>query len=1806
MEINHEPISADLIPGYQLQEKICESNQHILYRATREIDNMDVVVKTLLYKYPKKEDLASIRREYQILTKLGDEGIIRAYELVSYGQGSLGIVLEQFGISLNQFLEKFEKRITPLQTFFSIAIPLVKIVGRLHEKSIIHKDISPANILIEPATQALRLIDFSSSSELLREHQDISLSRQIEGSLPYMSPEQTGRMNRDIDYRTDYYSLGITFYEMITGQLPFAANDSLEWVHCHISRQPVPAIKINKTIPVILSDIIAKLLSKNAEDRYQSSRGLAEDLEKCRDETRKGFHDFSFVLAQKDVSHQFQIPQKLYGREKELEKLNLYFENASQGSVEFCLVSGYSGAGKSVLVNELGRSVVNKKGYLIHGKFEQFKQNISYVAFANAFRSLILQLLGEPAKNLERWREFLTKALGNNAQLIIDLIPELELVIGKQPPVQELTPAEAQNRFLMLLLNFVKVFASEEHPLVIFMDDLQWSDVPTLNLINRLVTAEDLSYLLIIGVYRDNAVDATHPLSLTLGEIQHKRVVENLHLNPLSPDAVNQIAMDSLLCEADHCRQLSEVIYKKTGGNPFFTIELLKNLYERAVIYFNPETGNWNWDIEMVKHAEDSDNVIDFLVAGQNRLSKATQQVLQLAACIGATFDLKTLSIIREKSMEQTAGDLNEALKANMIIPLSENYKFVGFDASQTTGPLSGTEGEDAEQLNPAYRFQHDRIQQAAYSMISPDKTQSLHLSIGRLILQHTSREGLDEVLMDVVGHLNKGRALIRDKTARRELVQLNLKAGIKAKQSSAYGSALNYLKTGYEMLAADAWQQDYSLIWELSKEIQHCSYLTGDRVQADQWTETMLKNAKTPIEKGLVLSARTRQYATIGKMRESLQAAREGLTFLGFEFVKDPTAENVAEEVRRVSENLKGRTIADLINMPILDEPKAKIASQLLMETFPAAFLSGSGEIFPYLVLKSVNIALCYGNSPETAFAYAAYGMLLCGLFDDPARGYEYGKLGVNIIEKFDDVALKSRIIYVYTMFIHHWSNHWSSMTPWFRKGIEAGYQSGDLLYLAYSAQDCIIWDPKLDLETASKEHRKLLKIVKECAYQDSYDSGTLFLQFQLNMQGLTKSRYSLTDDDFDENECLKGMFDRHFMTGIANYHIYKAEIYFLYNDPSGAHYHVMEQEKLMSSVMSLPQLVRFHIISFLVYASLIRSEYADNQEPLLQKMKERLARITRWSGQCPENFEHLRLLMEAELAGISAKVAEALSCYESSVNMAKRNGFIRDEAMANEMAARYLIHLNLPKAAEGYLQASQHLYYSCGAYRKVEHMNKSYPALADASVNMTYLHSQTDSIEKTLSGTSQLNSNALDMNSLFRASQMISGELVLEKLLKATLRILTENAGAQKGYLVELKEGQLVILAQNQDGNPESAIKGSLQHASGAPVLPVTLLNTALRMNEAIVLDNASKINSFSSDPYIIREKPLSLMCVPLPLHDQWKAAVYLENNLAHSVFTEDRVKVIKLLAGQAAISIANARIYEDQEKLLRAQERFVPIQFLRNLGHDDIAKVGLGECVTMEMSVLFSDIRDFTPLVELLSPGAVIELLNQYYSLMGIPISEAGGFIDSYAGDEIMALFAVPTQQAVGAGIKMSQVLREFNQKPVTKSQPALKMGIGMNTGPLVLGTMGGTDRMQCSVLGDTVNLASRIEQLTKLYGSQFLIGEQTYQALTNPDAFSIRLVDYVAVKGKATAVKLYEVLDAETDNRRAGKEATRPVLNSAMHAYFNRDFSAAHQLFTEAQARDGQDQVLSIFESRCRRYLENPPPPEWQGFEKLVNK
>jgi predicted ATPase/class 3 adenylate cyclase len=1788
-----------MIPGYEIGEVIHRSDSTAIYRAKRLGDGLPVIIKALAGEYPSVQHLAELRHEFQILRRLQHiESVIRVYALESYGNGNVAIVLEPFGQSLAQIIASERRRGLPLKRVLSVAIAIADALGRIHELDIVHKSVEPQNVLIDQDLDTIRLIDFKIASNLSIERHNVASSRQLEGALPYMSPEQTGRMNRDLDYRTDYYSLGVTLFELLTGELPFRADSILSWVHKHISKFPPSPSEFEPSIPEGVAAIVLKLMAKNAEDRYQSSFGLIEDLRRCERELTQTGSVAAFALGHRDFAHKFHIPQRLYCRDLERSALLARFEWVAAGSNELCMVSGHSGVGKSALVNEISSMLARSSGgYLLQGKFDQFQRGKPYSAVAAAFGSLIPQLLVESEERKQALRNELLAAVAPNAQLLIDLVPELELIIGSQTAVPELPPTEAQNRFQIAFLNFVRV-VSDPQPLVVFLDDLQFSDAPSLNLMRWLATAREIKHLLVIGAYRSNEVDVGHPLRLALNEIQQTRSIHYLPLAPLDLESVGQLVADTLHVDLASCETLSALLHDRSEGNPLFLIEILKTLEQSRAIAFAPDLGRWRWDMDAIWSTGLSDNVVDFLVAKLRTLPLATQKVLQLAACIGNSFDLRTLSIISEQSMDSAGEDLLPALQRSVIAPMSADYRFVG-----TAGSGESSGAADVEAFNPIYRFQHDRVQQAAYALIDANRKQEVHLSIGRLIQSHSGLQEREGRLIEIVGHLNNGRRLIENPDDRRDLARLNLAAGMQTQRSGAYEVALGHLRIGQDLLPPNAWESDYDLAIALATGYQQCAYLTTRYSEAESWIHELLARARTNLEKAEILSMRTRQYSTTGKMAESIQAAITGLSLLGMRVTANPNSAAIGREIAGVRRNLADRRIADLIDAPPMTDRTQILQVRLLMEIFAPAFLSASGNLFPFLVLKSVNISLCNGNCPESAFAYAAYGMLLCGSLDDPALGYEFGRLAVTMNDRFDDIALKSRIIYLFAMFIMHWSEHWSSMTPWFRRGIEAGYQSGDLLYLAYSAQDCVIWDPKLDLEAAALEHANLLSIVRDCAYQDSFDSGTLFLQMQRNFLGLTDSLYTMNDGVFDEQHCVDQMRLRGFMTGVSNYHIYKTEIFFFYGAYAEALAHARAQDQLMASVMSLPQLARFTVISFLTMAACLPGMDSTEQGQTRKRMREGLRRMSRWAEHCPLNFLHLGLLMQAEMARVGGRVEPALQLYDKSIDSARRHEFRRDEAMANELAARHLVAVTRRKSAEGYVRAAHSLYERWGARRKVAHLENEFPYLQRAQTRASGGRTATEWPPATKV---VVDSASLDMASIIKASQAISSEIVLDQLWTITMRIMLENAGGQRGCFVVRKDDQLVIEGLCEAGEENTSIARSVPFtgAEGANALPISIVYKVLHTNSPIVLHDAARAGEFAKDTYLQARAPRSVLCTPLAHHGKVEGAIYIENSLAAAAFTEDRIEVINLLAAQMAISIENAALYENQRRLIDAQRRFVPSQFLESLARRDLAHVSAGEHVLKEINVMFADLRDFTTLAERLNPRDTIELLNRFFQNMERPISKEGGFIGSFAGDEIMAFFDAAADFAVRAGIMMWRELDEFNRRSAAHGQPILHMGIGVNTGPVVLGTVGGPNRIQCSVVGDTVNLASRIEQLTKVYSGRFLISENTYKGLNNQDAYAIRRVDRVTVKGKIAAVNVYEVIDAETPERRAAKLATGELLELAMEKYFSGEFCAALPLFEQVRAEDCNDSLPALFAERCRRRPGDQPTQGWPGFEKPV--
>ncbi|MCA1993527.1 MAG: serine/threonine-protein kinase PknK, partial [Coleofasciculus sp. S288] len=1083
------------LAGYELGTLIHESANTLVYRGRRKSDNLAVVLKILKRDYPTPTELTQYQHEYEILRKLNLNGVIKAYGLQE-SQNTLVIILEDFsGESLENLM--VSRRVT-LPEFLSLAIKITNSLGFVHAANIIHKDINPSNIVYNSGTGQVKLIDFGISMVLSRENPAIKNPNVLEGTLPYMSPEQTGRMNRLLDYRTDFYSLGATFYKLLTHQLPFEVTDAMELVHCHIAIEPVPPAQVNNEIPKAVSNMVMKLLAKTAEERYQSAWGIKADLEKCLNQLQGAGTIDEFPLALHDFSDKFQIPQKLYGREQEIETLMAAFERvgvygcaAEHRRSELVLISGYAGIGKTSLVQVLYRPITRQRGYFIAGKFDQFQRNIPYSAVIKAFQELVRQLLTESESQLNEWREKLAAALEPNGQILIDVIPEVEWIMGKQPAAPGLPPAESQNRLMLVFQNFIQVFTKPEHPLVIFLDDLQWADVASLNLMKLLMTASDSQCLFLIGAYRDNEVNANHPLMLTLNDIQKSEVIVNhISLSTLNLLDINQLISDTLNCTLAKAQPLAELVLEKTNGNPFFINEFLKSLYLEKLLEFNPPQsatsrfttsshsislsngrteGNqegWWWDIEKIKARSITDNVIELLAHKIQKLQSETQQVLQLAAAIGNSFDLLNLAAVTQRSPSETADLLREGIIEGLV-SARDGYNAIRERSLQTSNVKLQHEASHSSSSPIAieYKFAHDRIQQAAYSLIPEADKPAIHRQIGQLLLQHTPLEQREQKIFSLVNQLNFGIKLITSQNERDELAQLNLMAGRKAKASAAYEPAFNYLLVGIKLLILpqsplakekrereSSWLHQYDLTLALYVEAAEAAYLSGDFEQMERFAQQVVQNARSLLDQVKVYKVKIEAYTGQNKLLEAVTTGVEVLARLGVKFPKKPNKLQIYLGWLRTKLALAGKPINALINLPLMTDPNKVAAMQILGSIATTTYLAAP-SLYPFVVFKQINLSVNYGNAIESACGYAAYGLFLCGIVGDIESGYQFGKLALRLLEQFDTPDLKAMTINVVYNFIMHWKESIRVTLNPLREAYRIGLETGDLEFAAYSA---------------------------------------------------------------------------------------------------------------------------------------------------------------------------------------------------------------------------------------------------------------------------------------------------------------------------------------------------------------------------------------------------------------------------------------------------------------------------------------------------------------------------------------------------------------------------------------------------------------------------------------------------------------------------------------------------------------------------------------------------------------------------------
>ncbi|MEH2369352.1 trifunctional serine/threonine-protein kinase/ATP-binding protein/sensor histidine kinase [Nostoc sp.] len=1494
------------IPGYRISEELYNGSRTVVYRGYQEAHSLPVAIKLLKNPYPDFNELLSFRNQYTITKNLNSPLIVQTYSLQAYQNGYV-LVMEDFGgISLKDWEVKVRGQ--SLQEFLEIAIALCNTLDILYRERIIHKDIKPANILINPETKQVKLIDFSIASLLPRETQTLVNPNVLEGTLAYISPEQTGRMNRGIDYRTDFYSLGVTFYELLTGVLPFESNDPMELVHSHIAKLP-PLLGNREEIPQVICDIVMKLMAKNAESRYQSALGLKFDLENCLHQLHASGTIKGFEIGLRDVCDRFIIPDKLYGRETEAETLLQAFERVSLGGTEMMLVAGFSGIGKTAVVNEVHKPIVRQRGYFIKGKFDQFQRNIPFSAFVQAFRDLMGQLLTESDVQLEQWKNQILETVGENGQVIIEVIPELEKIIGEQPPAVELSGTAAQNRFNLLFQKFTQVFTSAEHPLVMFLDDLQWADSASLKLMQLLMA--DTGHLFIIGAYRDNEVNPAHPLMLTLSEIQkNQAVINTITLTPLSQSQINQLVADTLKSTETLALPLSQLVYQKTKGNPFFATQFLKALHEENLIQFNLELGCWQCDLSKINQQALTDDVVEFMALQLEKLPLATQNILKLAACIGNQFELATLAIVSEHSEVETAANLWKALQEGLILPIGDVYKFYVGAESQAVTP--------EKSQNVTYKFLHDRVQQAAYSLIPDDQKQTTHYQIGQLLLQQISAQARVDRIFEIVNQLNHGTALITQQTQREELAQLNLIACRKAKSSTAYQAAREYTTVGLSLLSENTWQQQYEMtlaLYELAAEV---AMLNGNFEAMEQFIDLVIQQARSLPEKVNVYCIRIQSHISQSKLTSAIAIAQPILQQLGVTFPETPTPSDIQQEIQQIEELIGDREIADLVHLPEMTDAEKLGSLKIVNIIIPAAYLTGSA-LYPLLNSLSVKLSIQYGNTSTSALGYATYGNILCN-FLQIDTGSQFGSLALQIISKLDAKASKTDVLMILGIFIVHRKSHIKETLPLLQEGYTSALEFGNLVLAGYNGHTfCLnsFWSSQ-PLATLEQDICAYCHSLMQLNQLTTANYCRIYWQPVLNLLGLAEHTTFLSGKALEETEFLQQLQSAKDGYGLYIFHLYKLMLCFLFGEIEPAKNHAIEVRRYFMAGAGLVTEPVFYLYDSLLTLGQLNPQLDETSEAL-QGVIENQTKLQQWADHAPMNYQHKVDLVAAEKCRVLGQKAEAIEFYDKAIALAKANEYTQEEALANELAAKFYLDWGKERIAGDYMIAAYYAYARWGAKAKVADLEKRYPQLLAPILQQTRSTLSTHetlftlgNVTSTSSATSSSNvSVALDLATILKASHTISGEIELENLLSSLLKIVIESAGADKCVFMLLRDSHLLIKGSITTGSKPIVLQRI--PIEDSQDIPHRLIYKVKHDKQTAVIVDASADRTLANDPYIIRQQTKSILCSPILHQGKLIGILYLENNLATGAFTSDRVELLNLLCAQAAISLENARLYE-----------------------------------------------------------------------------------------------------------------------------------------------------------------------------------------------------------------------------------------------------------------------------------------------------
>ena len=1484
------------LEGFDLKDELYNGASTVIYRAIDIKNSRNVVVKVLKSEYPTPDEIKKFSYEYEIAKKLNVEGVIKNYEMIEY-KNTRAIIMEDCGgVSLDKMAGGNVGKKIGIKNFLILALKIVDILGKVHANKIIHKDIKPHNILINAGTGDIRLIDFSISSQLSKEQQELKAPEDLEGTLSYISPEQTGRMNRSVDYRTDFYSLGVTFYELITGKVPFESNDPMELVHCHIAKTPVRPDVISNEIPAVISDIVMKMMSKQAEQRYQSAFGLKKDLEKSYKLLKETGSIEPFEIGSNDISDRFQIPEKLYGRENEMNILMSKFDSASKGKKEIILFTGNPGIGKSAIINEMHKPVSANGGFFIEGKFDQLKKNIPYSAIIEAFQSMIRQIITESDDSVEIWKNKILKATGNNAQVIIQVIPELEMITGEQPEVQTLPPAESQNRFNMVFQNFTRALADKDHPLVLFIDDFQWADSASLNLIYTILTDIELGYFMFIGSYRDSDVDAVHQLNGIIEKIKKDGVfIESIKIDPLKKDAVNMLLSETLSTSSGKTASLADIVMSKSGGNPFFINEFVRTLHDQGLINFNE---GWKWDITGIQSAGITDNVVELMTKKIKKLPENTMNILKTASCIGSSFDLPLLSHVTGQSEHEIFDLLKEAVNEGMIIKVDRIFKFV-----------------------------HDRVREAAYGLSDENGKADLHYKIAKVLLQkYNAENSTEEDLFTLVGHLNKAVTILNT-DEKKNLLLLNLDAGRKAKANAAFEAAAGYITNSITFLNEKSWTENYQITLEIFINKAELEYINSNFDESDKYFDLIMNKSMSIFDKVKIYELRSKRYQSISKYNEALDLIIEALNMLNYKLPKNPSPLHVIIEVMSLKFGLGKKQPIDLFSENEIVNERVQTIIRLLDSIILISYVA-KPNLMPIVVFRISSIVNKYGNSEYSLYGLAFTSLLYCAVLGDTKTGMSFSELCIKLANKYTNKFYTNKPILANGIFINHYKYPIKESLESIKQGYDYSISAGDKQYASYAlVHECNNnFLMGCNLSELNDLYNKYYPIVLKLKITDSIN---YFEPYRKLVEKLLSNEYN----DFyifgktkeEEDSMIINFFNLKDFSLLAFIFISKLIISNLFEKGEEANYFFNQGEKAIGSLLGQISSIDFWFYGAMAITSIYLNKNKKEKAKLLKKLYLIEKKFQKWGVESPANYGHKYILIKAELARLNDSDS-AMKLYDDSVVTAKENGFTHIEAIANECAAKYYLSKGLKRIAGAYMIEARYCYEKWGAKAKVNQLNEKYSELLQGMGHATADTGSLSSVTASTSGRTTSRSGgtgALDIGTVMKASQALAGEIEMSRLLDRMIRILTENAGAQKGaFLLISEKGEMTIEAESFEDRDTVDVLKSIA-LDTAKTLSPAIVRYVARTKEAIVLNDASAEGTFTKDEYVVNKKPKSVLCVPITNQGKLIGVLYMENNLSAGAFTPARVETLKVLSAQAAISIENARLILEMEDKARLQQ-------------------------------------------------------------------------------------------------------------------------------------------------------------------------------------------------------------------------------------------------------------------------------------------